>query len=324
MLVELLLEKGADPNSSLISSTIWREYLRGLLCFLTDPKVLLSPQSWATFRLMITHGASIRDHLIPWGSIALRASSLNADALSDLIQGIHFLLNHGLDPNTMAPGVDYHSTWRALLWSTIVLEEPQDVNFDAIMDLIKKFLLHGASISALSSSKVPWLPVFLDKMASWPRRLIIFRNTQLIEVLLQNCLDPNELCGSSTVWGHFLQALSRNIVGMRFNMEDYRNICNLLLLFLRYGADPEHEELAKLTTFEHHEWLSLARQVRQAIQREVSERLSSRSVPSLSRSHASSDSTSDVRYDARGRSKEWNNIQATGDGHRVQDTMSME
>lgn len=241
-LVQVLLERGADPNGVVLGIPVWFAFLELLL---RGSRITHHQEWWRIFQLMVSHGADIRQQAPILSCLAGSAEQLDDEQLHELIRGFSPFLDQGLDPNF---NCGRNSIWIEFMFS--VGNRRSNVTiWDALKGLIASFFHHGAKVASLmgrhSGIEYSWLHYTIRQLRSQFTILGGLEPASIFEIFLKNGLDPNSGFGRSTIWEHLLGALghglqyahSRNYVEMS---------CKLILLFLSYGADPSSETLFQM------------------------------------------------------------------------------
>ncbi|KAL5381248.1 hypothetical protein DPSP01_007241 [Paraphaeosphaeria sporulosa] len=232
-LIASLFDRGANPNAKVGGYTIWSHFLAALEANINRK---FYGTYWQILRMMICHGAIPDAKLSVWSRLSDQTKSLSDAAFVQLLEGFSFLVNHGLKLQLAF----WFSMWPQLPAN----RELHDV-VAPFRGLTIAFLRHGTDAAQMltlpyrdSDGLKSWFQRFVDNLELGHTYFGGFRAHHLLRIFFEHGLDANHPFDGRTIWYRLLSALSFPTYN-RYHGE-------LILLFLKYGADPRSEALKNL------------------------------------------------------------------------------
>ncbi|KAJ4299982.1 hypothetical protein N0V90_005230 [Kalmusia sp. IMI 367209] len=266
ILIEMLLCKQANPLKLIEGVSIWRHFLTSFV------KEVRSDYKgdWDIVRTLIKHGVNPCGHADRWIKIIWGARKLVEKDFTIFMEGFHFLLEHGLNPNGSHYGSSIWIEFMALIRRKANWFPPNGTPF---RNLIRHFLRRGAILQALMDSL--WLKEVLIHIKEGRTLLCGSEIILIFEMSLQHGLDPNQSHQNSTLWEQLLQSFEEALVRLPGNSEFHGRVKDILVCFLNYRADPCSQRLHRLIGFHtadpYHLGVAEASVVKTAVLRELND-----------------------------------------------------
>ncbi|ORY12629.1 hypothetical protein BCR34DRAFT_650510 [Clohesyomyces aquaticus] len=172
-----------------------------------------------------------------WANFLEECSTFPDPVFRHVIGILQRFMEHSLRPSTAIHGCSLfeHLLRNSMMNGLLSVRTRREV--------IALFLRHGANVNdiflPLGQALPTWFERLLDHFKLEPGQQC---DSVDFELLLKHGLDPNRKIDGITVWEHMLFALPRPF---RDNNQVY---CSTIALFLRYGADPDCEEVKSVIT----------------------------------------------------------------------------
>ncbi|KAJ4288662.1 hypothetical protein N0V90_011899 [Kalmusia sp. IMI 367209] len=236
-MLSLLLERGANPNAIFYNKTIWEEYLEHSF---TDSSVLCERNWPKVLNLLLQFEPTIASQTSIWAQIfesGYTMGEFKQQFSSGAMDTMCLLFNAGLKPNDHCNGTTVFQYFlRTLQWHygkyTLLRHS-----------MLQLFFLHGADVRLmLQDDEVkPWIEYLIGLLCICTSPA---DPSEDFKIMLKNGLDPNTQIDGRSIWEDLLESVQT----FGFNLDAHRQEVsgNTVLLFLRYGADPQNEVLHRL------------------------------------------------------------------------------
>jgi hypothetical protein len=243
--VNTLKQEYANGTASVFLDTSWLQHETTFETYLGG---VSNRKYWNILRLLMRKGRIVRGTHKVWSRIAFRARDMIDTDLMPLIEGFSFLLKHYVLPDMR--------TFAALLFS--LNDKSLSPRISSLWgQLLPMFLTRGINITrsilerynfgAASGTEIDWLNLFIQQFQCGRTSFFGLDAHILFETFLQHGLEPNETLSTysnTTIWKHFLISC---LATVRHHTPHYFRIQGkLILVFLKYRADPNLAELDKL------------------------------------------------------------------------------
>lgn len=286
-LVRFLLKNGADPNETVDGISIWPEFLSDLS---DQEHIPRNKQWWDVFKLMISHGANVKNQTSIWIKLirAVRFFNVGKKRFQCVMSIFSTLLDHKLDPNATVDRVTIYDR-RNSIWLNF-LDMLTTKDFDVtetarLRDLLHSFLNNGADITSVyadfrspedSSISESWLDFVLSQLCDNDSIMGHIDPVPIFDVFLSHGLDPNTSVRGSTIWDKILGALYNGFRNPSNGAESYWPMSHdVIILFLQYRADPHAEQLYEIVGWARGTndilLTQYAEKIEQAIRREIND-----------------------------------------------------
>lgn len=247
-MISFLLEYGADPNCVVEGIAVWRQFLKDSLLKLNFE---FKTNEWhQVFHLLLHHGANFKQQtdiwmkfLAKWGT---KLSFDNGIARSTL-RIFTTLFTRKLDPNARS---NNDSIW--VLFLRVAMPVFSNGGCALIRNqLLQEFLRRGADVTQIYSAPgISWFEHILNHIRSC---VLPLDPSSEFEIMLQHSLDPHAQIRGQTLWERLLNAMQEGSpeyhqgppVDYKYNM-----YYKIIVVFLRYGADPYSENLYILKSWQ--------------------------------------------------------------------------
>jgi len=248
-LVKVLFELGADPNAVVDRTSNWYA-LAGEAIRIIDTK--RRAEYWAVLELFLKRGADANRAAEYWIDILDRAdpvsgkipqNKLREQSLRNTLRHFECLFDHRLDPNTLSKGTTITRELIQMLirnssWSS-------DDSPGLQLELLHKFLQHGADISVIAGSG--WISDLCKILPDLNRRDEVSPRIAQYCMLLQHGLNPNELTHEDcTLWERLLETLHHGIQHDTWDPVYHQAVQTMFLVSLQYGADPKADKIQEV------------------------------------------------------------------------------
>jgi len=277
-LVTLLFELGADPNAIVDGTSSWT----ALTCNITE--LVLGGQEeqqqrWNVLNLFLEKKVDTVD-LARAAKSWIQTLDPNAASSSWLQPSLRYF--EGLFGLRLDPTDAIRDSIPNKRNPPRVTSLPTCDWTDLPIERLRKVLRHGVDISmvymdyTVSSNGTPraWLQRVCWELVYGSALPLLFARVAQYREFLRHGLDPNVITHDGcTLWEGLLGAIHHGFKRGVYDVTDHRVVCNMLLVSLQYGADPEVLAIQRLLEsrppFLSKDYLA---HISQALQREIDQR----------------------------------------------------